>query len=366
MLRVPNPVPGVSNCYVFKSRLQEYAQKVGVGTPVYETTKEGPSHEPFFKSTVIVNNVRYDSLPGFSNRKAAEQSAAEVALRELAKSDGARGDVNQCISQPVHETGLCKNLLQEYTQKMNYAIPLYQCQKDEAPGRAALFSCSIEIGGIRYIGAAARTKKEAEIKAARTALLAIQSSASESYSKQIENAQLTVLPSKKRSLESNPNVEEPLKSPKPKPKKARFRKKNFKKKFSKVRAGKGNPNVGTDDASVVASEQLDTNTVSNPQNEMQQMVQSETEKASAGEGGSLVNALENGKSTVSYSNQSNSGNNLPPPVSFDGALTDSTSTAMAKVETSIATETKVIESEQNFQASEKPALESFGFYFSSG
>lgn len=70
---------------------------MGVPTPVYETTKEGPSHEPFFKSTVIVNDVRYDSLPGFSNRKAAEQSAAEVALRELAKS----GDVNQCISQPV-------------------------------------------------------------------------------------------------------------------------------------------------------------------------------------------------------------------------------------------------------------------------
>lgn len=70
---------------------------MGVPTPVYETTKEGPSHEPFFKSTVIVNDVRYDSLPGFSNRKAAEQSAAEVALRELAKS----GDVNQCIAQPV-------------------------------------------------------------------------------------------------------------------------------------------------------------------------------------------------------------------------------------------------------------------------
>ncbi|KAL5066339.1 hypothetical protein RYX36_028076 [Vicia faba] len=72
---------GVSNCYVFKSRLQE--------------------------STVIVNEVRYDSLPGFFNRKAAEQSAAEVALMELAKSS----EVNHSITQPVHETGLCKNLL---------------------------------------------------------------------------------------------------------------------------------------------------------------------------------------------------------------------------------------------------------------
>lgn len=88
---------GVSNCYVFKSRLQEYAQKAGLPTPVYETIKEGPSHEPSFRSTVIVNDVRYDSLPGFFNRKAAEQSAAEVALVELVKSNA----VNQSITQPV-------------------------------------------------------------------------------------------------------------------------------------------------------------------------------------------------------------------------------------------------------------------------
>ena len=88
---------GVSNCYVFKSRLQEYAQKVGLPTPLYDTIKEGPPHVPSFKSTVIVNDVRYDSLPGFSNRKAAEQSAAEVALVELAKS----GNMKECISQPV-------------------------------------------------------------------------------------------------------------------------------------------------------------------------------------------------------------------------------------------------------------------------
>ena len=87
----------MSNCYVFKSRLQEYAQKVGLPTPVYETIKEGPSHEPFFRSTVILNDVRYDSLAGFFNRKAAEQSAAEVALMELAKE----GELSQCIAQPI-------------------------------------------------------------------------------------------------------------------------------------------------------------------------------------------------------------------------------------------------------------------------
>ncbi|KAF8748895.1 hypothetical protein HU200_012822 [Digitaria exilis] len=159
----------VENCYVFKSRLQEYAQKVGLPTPEYHTLKEGPSHEPIFKSTVVVNNTMYDSLPGFFSRKAAEQSAAEVALMEIVKSVSA----TETKSIPaVQETGLCKNLLQEYAQKMNYAIPSYICTK-QASG-VAPFVCTVEIGGIRYIGAAARTKKDAEIKAARTALLAIQ------------------------------------------------------------------------------------------------------------------------------------------------------------------------------------------------
>ncbi|XP_065881683.1 double-stranded RNA-binding protein 1 isoform X2 [Euphorbia lathyris] len=223
-----SPPQGVSNCYVFKSRLQEYAQKKGLATPVYETIKEGPSHEPSFRSTVILKDVRYDSLPGFFNRKAAEQSAAEVALTELAKSDGVK-----CISQPVHETGLCKNLLQEYAQKMNYAIPLYQFQKDETPSRATNFKCTVEIGGIQYIGASARTKREAEIKAARTALLAIQSSTSESHIS-LGNSQLTVIPFRKRGAETVTGSVEAVIVPKAK--KARFKKKMPKKKLSKMKA----------------------------------------------------------------------------------------------------------------------------------
>jgi len=125
-----------------------------------------------------------------------------------------------------HETGLCKNLLQEYAQKMNYAIPLYECQKDETPGRGLVFKCTVEIGGIRYIGASAKTKKEAEIKAARTALLAIQSSGSDKPS---GNSQLTVIPCRKRGVETS--VQEEMANI-PKPKKARFKKKRLKNKLS--------------------------------------------------------------------------------------------------------------------------------------
>ncbi|CAH2038457.1 unnamed protein product [Thlaspi arvense] len=208
---------GVSNCYVFKSRLQEYAQRYKLSTPVYETVREGPSHKSLFQSTVTVDGVRYDSLPGFFNRKAAEQSAAEVALQELAKSS----ELSQCVSLPVHEMGLCKNLLQEYAQKMNYAIPLYQCQKRETLGRDQNFTCTVEIGGIKYTGAATKTKKEAEISAGRTALIALQSESKIDISNY--NTQLTVLPCEKKTLEAASPLKETIKTPKAR--KAQFKKK---------------------------------------------------------------------------------------------------------------------------------------------
>lgn len=221
-VHIPTSSPGVSNCYVFKSRLQEYAQRVGFPTPVYETIREGPSHEPSFRSTVIVGGTRYESLPGFFNRKAAEQSAAEVALMELSKS----GDKKDYIAVPVHETGLCKNLLQEYAQKMNYAIPTYICRKDDTLGRTPLFSCTVDIGGIQYIGAAARTKKEAEIKAARTALLAIRSSGTVGGQNPDGKPQYTVVPGKRKIPETAPPQVETAKVKKQK--KPRFKKKRVK------------------------------------------------------------------------------------------------------------------------------------------
>ncbi|KAI3953613.1 hypothetical protein MKW92_039870 [Papaver armeniacum] len=218
---------GVSSCYVFKSRLQEYAQKNKFLAPVYETLKEGPPHEPCFRSSVIVNDFKFDSLPGFCNRKAAEQSAAEVALVELAKL----GNTDDSIRNPVHESGLCKNLLQEYAQKMNYAVPSYVCRMSETRGKATSYTSTVDIGGIKYIGAAARTKKEAKLKAARTALLAIQSSTYGSHTNPSGDCQLTVLPPIKKAPEPAAAVDITKKSLKPR--KNRLKKRWQKKKFLK-------------------------------------------------------------------------------------------------------------------------------------
>ncbi|KFK43269.1 hypothetical protein AALP_AA1G102100 [Arabis alpina] len=252
------PSPGVSSCFVFKSRLQEYAQKLKLPTPVYETIKEGPPHKSFFHSTVILDGVRYDSLPGFFNRKAAEQSAAEVALQELAKSS----DQGKCAAQPIHEMGLCKNLLQEYAQKMNYAIPLYQCKMKENLGRTPQYTCTLEIGGIKYTGAAARTKRDAEISAGRTALVAIQSESNIDLFNC--NDQLTVVPCEKRTLEVTHPVEKTTKAPKAK--KGQFKRKGQKRKRKVATGGEGiiNPPQPTEHCQNNQSENTET-TMPNPE-----------------------------------------------------------------------------------------------------
>ncbi|KAE8816539.1 double-stranded RNA-binding protein 8-like [Hordeum vulgare] len=221
------PAPNTSGirpvkCDAFKSWLQEYAQKLGVTAPEYHTLKEGPCHEPIFKSAVVINGAKYDSMPGFFTRKAAEQSAAEVALMEIVESIPIIGRIPAAL-----QTGLCKNLLQEYAQKMNYT-PSYSLTRQAS--RIAPFTCTVGIGGIHYIGPATRSKKEAEIKAARTALLAIRG--------QLEGcgsgaSKYIVVPSKRR-------VKETAKRPIEIPKSLEVKKGGFKKKWNKRKFMKKN------------------------------------------------------------------------------------------------------------------------------
>jgi dsRNA-specific ribonuclease len=76
---------------MYKSQLQEYAQKASIPAPVYEFVKEGASHEPRFKAIVILNNVQYESPPGFPNLKSAEHAAAKAALDGLFQTTGGTG-----------------------------------------------------------------------------------------------------------------------------------------------------------------------------------------------------------------------------------------------------------------------------------
>ena len=125
---------------------------------------------------------------------------------------------------------------------MNYAMPTYLCRKD-TPGQVSVFSCTVDIGGIRYIGGAAKTKKEAEIKAARTALLAIRSCASNSSENHLGHSQLTVIPCRKRAAEPVAPANGTANAPKPK--KPRLKTKASKVKPSRDKRGHSHAeNVG--------------------------------------------------------------------------------------------------------------------------
>lgn len=167
---------------MFKSQLQEYAQKAGWPAPVYNITREGPSHEPKFKAVVTIQNEVYESPAFYGNLKKAEHAAAEVALTDLSAKSG----LQIALPHPLHESGLCKNLLQEYAQKCKLPIPVYTLAKSGETHRP-MFTATVEIAGVQYKGGVCNNKKEAEIKAAKTALIAICSDLGGSPEQAFEN-----------------------------------------------------------------------------------------------------------------------------------------------------------------------------------
>jgi ribonuclease III len=67
--------PGASDV---KSRLQEWAEAEGLGTPTYAVTNSGPGHEQRFEATVTIAGAAAGSGGG-SSKKAAELAAARAA-----------------------------------------------------------------------------------------------------------------------------------------------------------------------------------------------------------------------------------------------------------------------------------------------
>eukprot|EP00270_Netrium_digitus_P014706 TRINITY_DN5056_c0_g1_i2.p1 TRINITY_DN5056_c0_g1~~TRINITY_DN5056_c0_g1_i2.p1 ORF type:complete len:508 (+),score=74.25 TRINITY_DN5056_c0_g1_i2:244-1767(+) len=146
---------------MFKNQLQELAQRTCQNLPSYAGARAGPGHAPKFKATVTFNNESFESPDFFPTLRQAEHAAAEVALAELAK----RGP-SQLVSDDT--TGICKNLLQETAQKAGVPLPNYSTTRS-GPGHLPVFTCTVEIAGLHFVGDAARTKKQAEKNAAMAA-----------------------------------------------------------------------------------------------------------------------------------------------------------------------------------------------------
>ena len=77
-----------------KTELQEWAQGRGLPLPAYDMVeRSGPDHEPVFTVRATVKDMPTASGRGPSKRH-AEQKAAEVLLRLIAKQDGSKPATN--------------------------------------------------------------------------------------------------------------------------------------------------------------------------------------------------------------------------------------------------------------------------------
>ncbi|KAK9700244.1 hypothetical protein RND81_08G226200 [Saponaria officinalis] len=167
--------PCVKEPFMYKNRLQEFAQRANLQLPSYHTVNEQELRQvPKFRSTVEVDGEKYTSTNTFTTRKAAEQDVAKLALESISKK------IKNCVSRntkdggfpPIHEDRVfSKSILHEFAAKKNLEKPTYDTVKLESA--LPLFVSSLVFDGVKYTGEPSVNKKEAEQLAARAVILSI-------------------------------------------------------------------------------------------------------------------------------------------------------------------------------------------------
>ncbi|XP_061944227.1 uncharacterized protein LOC133668413 isoform X7 [Populus nigra] len=147
--------------HLFKNQLQTYAQKRNFTLPVYSCERVGPPHASRFKCKVTVNGQTYEGREYFPTLIKAELAAAKAALMSL-------------LSNGVEEDGFgYKSLLQELAQREGCGLPTYWTDKS-GEAHVLTFVSKVEIEGEIFTGQGAKTKKQAEMSAAKIAYTALQ------------------------------------------------------------------------------------------------------------------------------------------------------------------------------------------------
>ncbi|XP_074298663.1 double-stranded RNA-binding protein 4-like isoform X2 [Silene latifolia] len=151
---------------MYKNKLQEYTQKQCLPFPAYRTANEGFQHAPKFRTTVYVDGVEYTSKSTFGRLREAEQDAAKLAY--------------ECILSNVQQTGFkpmldeesrsSKSILHELTLKNHGEIPMYKTILGEGEGNLPVYVSRVTVNDKTFTGAGAKSKREAQQFAARTAL----------------------------------------------------------------------------------------------------------------------------------------------------------------------------------------------------
>ncbi|GMY33042.1 double-stranded RNA-binding protein 1-like [Fagus crenata] len=145
--------------HLYKNQLQTYVQKRNLSPPAYSCERKGPPHASRFRCKVRIDGKTYQSPEFFSTLKDAEHAAAKVALKSLSPDEA---------KEASDDSGLYKNLLQELVQKEGFSLPVYDTNRSgEVP--VPIFVSTVEIEREIFKGHEARTKKQAEMSAAKIA-----------------------------------------------------------------------------------------------------------------------------------------------------------------------------------------------------
>ncbi|BFG35021.1 hypothetical protein CerSpe_212950 [Prunus speciosa] len=190
-----------------KSKLQELCHGKKWGLPRYTAMKDGPDHNPAFKASVSVNGISFDSPVACKSSKQAQNQAAMLAFLHFTSPPSSFSSVEPTVTAEEHtfespefvntlkgpehaaanavsmsssqdgahisvESGHCKNLLQELAQREGFYMPAYKTARSGA-SHLPTFSSTVEVEGEEFCGKAGKSKKQAELNAAKAAYIAL-------------------------------------------------------------------------------------------------------------------------------------------------------------------------------------------------
>ncbi|KAL2536000.1 double-stranded RNA-binding protein 1-like [Forsythia ovata] len=142
----------------YKKKLQIFAERKDLGLPVYHVEREG-SCAPCVKATVNIGEDCFVSQGLYKTSEEAEDAAAQVALLSWS-------------TEALQEDPLSyKNLLQELTQDEGFFLPMYTTNISGEPQNQTFLS-SVGVEGEIFHGVEAKSKKVAELNAAKAAYTA--------------------------------------------------------------------------------------------------------------------------------------------------------------------------------------------------
>ncbi|XP_027187715.1 double-stranded RNA-binding protein 1-like isoform X2 [Cicer arietinum] len=143
--------------HLYKNQLQNYAQKRNLNLPEYSSEWEGPPHAMRFRCKVTIDGQTFECPKFYSTLKDAEHAAAEFAFMSLSPSGVQEDDIV-----------VYKNLLQELVQKEGFHLPVYSTNKS-GEAHKPTFTSQVEVEGEVFTGQEAKSKKQAEMSAAKVA-----------------------------------------------------------------------------------------------------------------------------------------------------------------------------------------------------